>query len=264
MAVITSVARVLRCFETHQELSVTRLMEELGLPKSTVSRLMQDMAKVGFLEQDRATRRYRPGPLLLAGARQHRASVDLADMASAELDALVARFGHTGFVMVLDGANAVTLKAKLGTRAIRVHTADHLIGGPAYTRSAGRALLARLSDEEVRRLHPGPLDAASPTAPRTIEDLLERLATIRRLGYAESNGDAIPGVAGISVAVGAEGEDPVCVNLTFAAELVRAAERREIAAALVESGLSLGARINDPFWRDFVGRTKKAGRSRAG
>jgi DNA-binding IclR family transcriptional regulator len=264
MAVITSVARVLRCFETHQELSVTRLMEELALPKSTVSRLMQDMAKVGFLEQDKATRRYRPGPLLMAGARQHRASVDLAEMASVELDQLVGRFGHTGFVMVLDGPNAVTLKAKLGTRAIRVHTSDHLIGGPAYLRSPGRALLARLSDDEVRRLYPDPLQATSETAPRSIDDLTGRLDVIRRQGFAEANGDAIPGVGGLAVAVGSDHDDAVALNITFAAELVRAPERREIAAALIESGISLGARINDPFWRDFAARTRKPPRRKAG
>ncbi len=263
MAVITSVARVLRCFETHQELSVTRLTEELDLPKSTVSRLMQDMAKVGFLEQDRVSRRYRPGPLLLAGARQHRASVDLAEMASAELDVLVGRFGHTGFVMVLDGSNAIAVRVKLGTRAIRVHTSDHLIGGPAYLRSPGRALLARLADDDVRRLHPGPLTGSSPTAPRSIEELIERLDVIRQTGFSEANGDAISGVGGIAVAVGTDQDNAVALSIAFAAELVRPPERQEIAAAMIESAVSMGERVGDNFWRSYTDRQKRLEQAKA-
>lgn len=247
MAVITSLARVLRCFETHQELSVARLTEELALPKSTVSRLMQDMARVGLLAQDPATRRYRPGPLLAAAAQHHRASAGLLDLAGAALDGLVERFGHTGFIMGLQGAQVVTLRAKIGTRAIRVHTADHLIGGPAYVRSPGRALLARLGDDAVRALHPGPLMLPAP-APQTLDELMPHLRRIRATRVSEAYGEAIPGVGGISVAAGTSAEDAVGVNLTFAAELVRPKERREIAAALLDAGQALARQLHDPCW----------------
>lgn len=247
MAVITSLARVLRSFETHQELSVARLTDELDLPKSTVSRLMQDMAKVGLLVQDPATRRYRPGPLLAAGAQHHRASADLLELASAALDRLVETFGHTGFIMGLQGANVVTLRAKLGTRAIRVHTADHLIGGPAYVRSPGRALLARLPDEHTIRLYPDPLPLPPP-APATHAELLSRLTQVRRTQVSEANSEAIPGVGGLSIAVGSSAEDAVGINMTFAAELVRTKERRAMAAALLEAGARLAEEVRDPCW----------------
>lgn len=258
MAVITSLARVLRSFETHAELSVARLTDELALPKSTVSRLMQDMAKVGLLVQDPATRRYRPGPLLAAAAQHHRASAGLLDLASAALDGLVERFGHTGFIMGLQGAQVVTLRAKLGTRAIRVHTADHLIGGPAYVRSPGRALLARLGDAEVRALHPDPL-TLPPPAPQTLDELMGRLHRLRTSPVSEAYSEAIPGVGGIAVAVGTGAEDAVGVNITFAAELVRPKERREIAAALLEAGQALARQVRDPCWPIEEGARRRTG-----
>lgn len=247
MAVITSLARVLRSFETHKELSVARLTEELALPKSTVSRLMQDMAKVGLLSQDPATRRYRPGPLLAAAAQHHHASADLLDLACAALDGLVERFGHTGFVMGLQGANVVTLRAKLGTHAIRVHTAEHLIGGAALVRSPGRALLARLTDDEVRARHPTFPALAAP-APQTMAELVARLDAVRRTGLSEAYNESIPGVGGISVAVGPSAGNAVGVNVVFAAELVRPKERREIGAALLEVGHKLARQLHDPCW----------------
>lgn len=248
MAVITSLARVLRCFETGPELSVSRLTEELGLPKSTVSRLMQDMAKVGLLTQDPASRRYRPGPLLAAAAKHHRASTDLLEMTSAALDGLVERFGHTGFIVGLQDGQAVTLKAKLGSRAIRVHTTEHLITGPAYVRSPGRALLARLPDAEVAAMYPElPLP---PPAPQDMAALLALLKKIRRTGLSEAYHEAIPGVGGMAVAVGPTPEDALGINITFAAELVRGGERREIGQALLECGRALGRQLNDPFWAE--------------
>lgn len=249
MAVITSVARVLRCFEKHQELSVTRLTEELELPKSTVSRLMLDMAKAGFLEQDPATRRYRPGPLLLTAARYHQASLDLVELAYERLVGLVDAFGHTGFVVGLEQANVVVLRTRLGTRAIRVHTADHLIGGAAYNRSAGRALLARLADDRVRTLFPTVPPSNGRNAPRSIDDVLARLRAVRATMVSEALDESIAGVGGISVAFGPSEDEAVALNITFAAELVRASERRKIAVEMVAVGREVAARVNDPIWR---------------
>lgn len=71
MSTIETVAEVLRRLEALRELSVGALAEHLGRPKSTVSRLLEEMSRTDFLLRNDRKRRYAPGPLLLSAARHY-------------------------------------------------------------------------------------------------------------------------------------------------------------------------------------------------
>ena len=60
-----------------------------------------------------------------------------------------------------------------------------------------------LTDEQVRKIYPSAaaLTVRAENAPRSIDDLLGRLAQTRRLGWSEAIDEAVADVGSVSVAV---------------------------------------------------------------
>lgn len=99
MTTLDSAAKVLRCFSPDRtELTVTETAALLSLPKSTTSRLLKSMQAAGFLETVGASKRYRPGVLVLGLARSFRAGSELFRQVDAALLEIVRQTGHTGYV----------------------------------------------------------------------------------------------------------------------------------------------------------------------
>lgn len=248
-------AAILKLFYDRAEISVTEVTRLLAIPKSTASRHLKEMALAELLEQDAASRRYRPGPVFLAVQQQHRSGLSLVDEAIEELRPLLDRFGHTCFVMGRTGTSLTLLATLEGTGPIRVHATPRLMGGIAFFRSPGRALLARLADDEIRELYPAGLRSTSSHSPATVEELIGRLAIVRRQGFAEVTDEGFPSVSGISVAVAPPDQPAIALNICFVAGLLPPEERKAIADALRDAGSRLGRRFGDAVWsQDSSGR----------
>lgn len=226
--------------------AVGEMSIEMGWPKSSTSRLLKDMAELGLLERDPATRRYRPGLLMLELGRQYRAGEPLIEAVDAELQELTRRTGYSTGISILDGISIVVLRSRAGTHPLRVVTPPGT-RGPAWGNSTGRCLLARLPDEEIaRRFTPFPL-AARPNMPMTLEKLMQLIARARAQGWEESNDEALPGVGGVSVAIG-DPEDTAAFApyFAFSASQVGRQERRELANMLLDMATRLGVRMVRP------------------
>ena len=86
-----------------------------------------------------------------------------------------------------------------------------------------------MTDEDVRRLYPGPLVPPSPTAPQSVDELIARLATVRRLGFAKSHDESNRGVGAIAVAVGdPENGEEVSLCIVYPASMIGPAQRQAI------------------------------------
>lgn len=246
MTILSAAADVLRCFSsTRHDVTVTDLVTLLGMPKSNASRLLRSMRDEGFLETIGDSKRYRPSLLLNQVGQLYRFAASLIDRADAVVGAISDRIGHTGYISVRRGIDIVAVTAHPGRHALRVVTSigDRI---PAFASSTGRALLARLPDEEVRGLYPAGFTAPSETAPRDIDDLLARLARIRSEGFAESHDEAVRGVRALSVAVGdpATG-DEVALCLSFPAATVEPSERLAIVRLLGQGAAEIAALTQD-------------------
>ena len=246
MTILDSAAQVLRCYGADcTELTVTDLVARVGLPKSNASRLLRAMRDAGLLETVGPSKRYRPGLLLVDVARAYRRSSTLIDRADAVVGRIAAATGHTGYVTLRAGLEVTAVTDHPGTNALRVAST---IGRrlPAFASATGRSLLARLPDAEVRRLHEAGIAAPSPHAPQDIEELLARLAEVRRRGYATSHDEANRGVGAIAVAIAdPETQETVSLCISFPAATTGAAERRAIARALLEGAAEIGAITGD-------------------
>ncbi|MBO1074861.1 IclR family transcriptional regulator [Roseomonas marmotae] len=248
MATLANAADVLRCFTPERlELTLTDVVALLGTPKSSTSRLLRAMRDAGFLEMAPGSRRYRPGIMIFELGTTYRRASTLLARADEAVGRLSRRFGHTGYVSVLDGADVVGVAHHEGSSTLRVGTP---IGRrlAAFSSSTGRSLLARRGDAEVRALHPEPLRPASPHSPRDMNALLALLAEVRHQGYAISLEEANPGVGGLAVAVGerATGEE-VSLNLVYPVATVSVSERQAMLHALLAEATEIATLVDDPW-----------------
>jgi DNA-binding IclR family transcriptional regulator len=249
MSALRNAAAVLRCFTpATPELSVTDIVERLGLAKSTASWLLKLMAEEGFLEMAAASRRYRPGPLLIASGQLFRTTSSLVGAVDELIAAVAAEIGHTGYISILDGTDVFAIRMHPGSHHLRVVTPIGL-RLPAFATAVGRSLLARHSDEDARELFQGSLPTISDQAPRTLDELLPRLATVREAGFAEADDEGNRGVGSVAVSIAdPAAREAVSACISFPLSNVSADERQAIRERLVSGASELGRRFDDSFW----------------
>lgn len=241
---------VLRCFSLeHPELSFAEVVALSGLPKSTVSRMLHALKDSGLLEQSPTTRRFRPGLFVFELGRLYEVQNDLIDRAEAHLRQVCRLTGHTGYIAVLDGAEQVVVRMVPGSNPLQVVSP---VGqrSRAILTSNGRALLARFSDEELKKTLAKSFLAPVPVnAPQSFEDLLQRLRVIRVSGHSESFNESIEGVGSQGIAlVDANTGQAVGLAVSYPSQSTSASEREQVREALDAAGLALGRISGDPLW----------------
>jgi DNA-binding IclR family transcriptional regulator len=249
MSALDNAIEILRCFSPQQpEISNADVIRLTGKPKSSTSRLLRQLKECGLLEQDVTTRRYRPGLLVFELGRLHRSQNDFVALAEQHLRDVCAATGHTGYVAVLDGAEQVVLRVVRGTNPLQVVSPPG-VRTPAFLTSNGRALLARLSDAEIRASLAKPFPAVPPNAPRNITELMARIHEIRRTGYSSATEESLPGVGSLGFAVGnRDTGETVGVALSFPSQLTSAKERARLWHILRATAVELGRLCDDPVW----------------
>lgn len=180
-------------------LTFTAIVEALRLPKSTVSRLLATMESEGLLERDPESRCFRLGRMLLS-LTSHYLSTPLVDCASPMMVRLAAESSCTGYISMLDGREIMVMRLFQGRMFIQLVTPP---GSrmPAAQTSVGRALLARHSDDFVRKLYQDDWQAGSPNSPQTIEQLLAELDRIRQRGWSLARNETLQGLSSLSTTV---------------------------------------------------------------
>ena len=164
--------------EARQDLGVSELAAELGMHKSTVSRLLATLERRGLVR--RAGERFAPGPELARLGALALRGLALVETARAPLERLAGLTGET-----------VNLAVRDDERALNVLQVDaaHFVGvtdwtgraAPVHASANGKALLAFGSADLPRRL--------PRLTPQTIVDrgeLRAELERTRRVGYAVS------------------------------------------------------------------------------
>ncbi|MFE9043422.1 IclR family transcriptional regulator [Streptomyces sp. NPDC007818] len=102
----------------------------------------------------------------------------------------------------LDGSDVVYLAVHEGTTVLRL-TSKAGTRLPSTSTALGKAMLAGMSDAEVRELLADrePFEALTPWSVRTLDVLLEELRTARERGYAVDDQETSEGVLCVAVAV---------------------------------------------------------------
>jgi DNA-binding IclR family transcriptional regulator len=125
---------------------------------------------------------------------------------------LSSRVGGTVNIMILNGTEVAFVESVEATTAVRVGSRLGAIM-PAHCTSGGKALLARLADDEIAgRYGDAPLQRMTPKSIQTLDQLRTELNRTTRHGYATNFGESEPEVSGVAVAV--DGVEPYAVAVS--------------------------------------------------
>ena len=245
MSSLSKATNILSCFATEQtELSVTLVAERLSLPKSSISRLMKEMAELGILQRDERSRAYSPGYLLFQLGSIYQMRFDIIDIVDRIVRDLVRQTGCTGYIGILNDGEIVAMRKHMGVDAVR-YKIEVSRRYPATYLSFGKALLARRTDVQIQ----GFFTKYPKDRPTKMGDFLKQIAQIRSQGWAETTETSVPGAHGLGVAVVSPlSNQLIGYSLSFHADLVSKKKRREIAMALVNSARQAAAVTRDLYW----------------
>lgn len=186
VAAVQSVDRALTILEivaAREVAGVTEIAVELGVHKSTVSRLISVLESRGFVEQlaDRGKYRLGFGIVRLAGAGAWQR--DLASEASGICEALALDLGETVNVAILTEDRAVNISQARGPAAISVHNWVGQIT-PLHATSSGKVLLAFAARGDLADLLGRDLPRFTARTITDLDALVAELEDVRRRGFA--------------------------------------------------------------------------------
>jgi len=232
---IESLGRGLQILEAFSKaspsLSLTEVASTVGLDKSTVFRFVHTLERLGYLERDPETKRYRPGLKVLRLGFTALNSLEVAQIARPYLRALSAECGETTNMTVRDGAEIVYIARNRTQQIISVNLE---LGSrlPVYCTSMGKAQLVDFSRQELYDLlGEGPYPKMGPNMITTLDDLVVELDKVRLRGYAINDEELAAGLRSVGAPVrGAEGQVVAAINVSVPSVRV---SRQEL-----ETGLS--------------------------
>ena len=213
-------------------LGAPELSRRLGIPRTTVFRLLQTLESLGFLERADKDRNYRLGVAELRLGFEYLSSLELTDLGLPLIEALRDATGLTSHILIRDGRDVVFV-AKAQSHApifssVKVNVGTRL---PAHATTHGHVLMGDLSLDELRALYPeAHLERFTTSTPETVEELFERVKEDAERGYATSQSSFERGISVVTAPVRNDTGRIVAVITTTI-------PRPEIDAALLDSGL---------------------------
>jgi DNA-binding IclR family transcriptional regulator len=211
---------VLLLLGERNELRLTEVAAYLGVATSTAHRLLAMLQYRGFIRQESRSKAYRPGTALTGVAFSILQRFDVRDTMRPFLERLHRELRETVHVGILDGTTVRFIDAIESPKAVRVGSRLGM-SMPANCTSTGKAMLAHLPPEELRRRYPDEeLEGLTSNSIRTRTELEIEIEAIRRRGYATSNEESEEGVCSAAVAIPAGGS-PVALAVNVAVPVTR-------------------------------------------
>jgi IclR family acetate operon transcriptional repressor len=229
---------VLEVFEeARPDWGTSEIARSLGLPVPTVHRILMDLRTLGYVTQDRRTRRFRLGPAAVLLGSRARVVADLRSVALEPMRLLSRELGETALLtgVSTDRTASVCLERVESVQPLRLSVEPGRLL-PLHAGASQKALLAFMPDDEAERIISGRLDRLCHSTLVDKKKLREDLERIRRRGFATSLEETNAGVWGVAVPI-LTGAGVVCAlgvagpSVRLSSDVVRRSVRRTHAAA---------------------------------
>lgn len=187
--------------DKNQFFSLQDMVEETGLPKPTLHRMLQQLESAGMLQRENDGRHYGTGMRLHRLAEALLLNNTVHGARHAVLRNLVDEVGENCNITALSGNEVLYLDRVETSAPLRIYLRP---GSrvPAHCSASGKLFLSQMSPDQRRRLlEHAPL---KPYTPRTLTDLdaLEReIDMVKRNGHAIDNEEYLPGLICIAMLV---------------------------------------------------------------
>ncbi len=170
---------VLECFRDSDEYGVTELGQIVGLPDSSVQRVINTLEFMGYLFQNPVNKRYRLSPKMLRTLAKCSNFITWKEQARKHMVALNETFGESVNLAVRDQDKCAYIELVESKHLLRPNFTLN-DSYPLYCTSLGRSLLCDLPDEVILSILP---EVMEPLTYCTIVDnkqVLEKIREIRK------------------------------------------------------------------------------------
>ncbi len=243
---VQSVDRALLVLELLADLGkggVTEIADELGVHKSTVSRLIAALESRGYVEQLSERGKYQLGIAVSRLARSRSGHLDLVKLSQDACDTLAAEVGETATLAVLDENRIVNIAEAVSTAEIALQT---WVGQtcPAHATSAGKVLLAGLDTDEVRGRLGTRLEAFTDNTLVTLGALQAELAAARKAGWAGAREELEIGLNAVAAPVyDGNGQVAAALSVSGPAYRLEAGAFEDVAKLTIAAADSVSRRL---------------------
>ena len=180
-------------------LSLGEIAKLVGLPRSTVQRIVDALDRENLILASSPVRGVRLGPALLTLAAATRFKI--ADLLRPTLEALAKETGESVDLAVADQDKVVFVDQVAGTHRLTALSAVG-VSFPLHCSANGKAVLAALSDVELARVRKRmKLTQQTPSTITSWPQLNKELAHIRETGFAVDREENSTGICAVAAAV---------------------------------------------------------------
>ncbi len=226
-------------------LTAPELARRLGVPRSTVFRLLVTLEGLHFVERTPDGRAYRLGLAILRLGFEYLASQDIVELGRPLLDSLRDETGYAASLVVRDGRDVVYLhrSASRAPFATAVSVGTRL---PVHATVFGHVLLGDLSLGALRALYPEPLlESRSRDTPRDAAALFEQVQQVRQRGWVLAAGFFEPHICTVAAPVrGQDGHIVAAIGLTVPGAEIAADKRAPLVAQICGKAAQLSALLD--------------------
>ncbi|GIH19766.1 IclR family transcriptional regulator [Rugosimonospora africana] len=219
-------------------LRVMTVAEELGVAPSTAHRLLTTLLQSGLAAQHE-DRSYVQGPAFVRLRLAPSHPEALLAIAVPHMTKLSAVTGETTHLMIRQDATVRFLHSIEGPAALRVASRTGVVM-PAHLTSGGKALLATMTDDAIRDLYAGGIPDSPTGRIKTIDDLFEELAQVRKRGYAENMGQSEPGISAVGVALRRNGVQ-AAISVSVPSTRYQRGRSKELVSVLTTTAAAIQA-----------------------
>jgi DNA-binding IclR family transcriptional regulator len=184
-----------------QFFSLQSLVEETGLPKPTLHRMLQQLESAGMLQRENDGRHYGPGLRLRRLAEDLLLNNTIHGARHAVLRKLVEEVGESCNITALSGSEVLYLDRVETPAPLRfyLHPGSRV---PAHCSASGKLFLSQMPPSQRRRLlEHAPLEQYTAQTLTDLDALEREIEAIKRNGHAFDNEEFLPGLFCIAMLV---------------------------------------------------------------
>ncbi|MDH1477235.1 IclR family transcriptional regulator [Comamonas thiooxydans] len=228
-----------------QPFTLQTMVEETGLPKPTMHRMLAQLEGAGILQRDGNGRHYGTGQRLMRLAENVLLNNTTHGARHAVLTQLVRELGESCNITAFSGSEVLYLDRVETPAPLRfyLHPGSRV---PAHCSATGKLFLSLMSPAQRRRLLANvPLEAFTGNTLTTFEALDQELDQVRAQGYAFDNEEFLPGLLCLGVLVPAPHGNSN-MGLAVQAPIMRFSKEKALSfLPKLQAAVAAIARIND-------------------
>ncbi len=228
-----------------QPFTLQTMVEETGLPKPTMHRMLAQLESAGILQRDGNGRHYGTGQRLMRLAQNVLLNNTTHGARHAVLTQLVRELGESCNITAFSGSEVLYLDRVETPAPLRfyLHPGSRV---PAHCSATGKLFLSQMSPAQRRRLLANvPLEAFTGNTLTTFEALEQELDQVRAQGYAFDNEEFLPGLLCLGVLVPAP-QGHSNMGLAVQAPIMRFSKEKALSfLPKLQAAVEAIARIND-------------------